>query len=172
MRINHYRALSLLACTLLPVCGCKSAPAPMKAATQEAAAIYPQRPSVAPPAVKLFHQDKDTLTLTTRPDATDDEIEAILWQFADATRKHSFDSLHLPQAFMDARQPTVWFHVYRGPKCADEKYTKGPLPCDASYHGAGDYTLGSYHDPNWASGVLNHADQSQTQLWNPDHPPS
>ena len=131
---------------------------------------YPARPSVAPPAVKLFHQDNDTLTLTTKPDATDAEISAILWEFRDAARDRSFDTLHLPQKFIDARRPVVWFHVYRGAKCASEKYTKGPLPCAASYHGAGDFTLGDYKNPQWDEGVLRHADDTETRLWDPDAP--
>ena len=131
---------------------------------------YPPRPSVAPPAVKLFHQDNDTLTLTTKPDATDGEISAILWQFRDAARDRSFDALHLSQNFIDARKPVVWLHVYRGARCASEKYTKGPLPCEASYHGAGDFTFGDYKNPQWEDGVLRHADDTETRLWDPDVP--
>ena len=136
----------------------------------KAVTSYPPRPSVAAPPVKLFHQDNDTLTLTTKPDATDAEIAAILWEFRDAARDRSFDALHLPQKFIDARKPIVWFHVYRGARCASEKYTKGPLPCEASYHGAGDFTLGDYKNPQWNEGVLRHADDTETRLWDPDAP--
>jgi len=61
-------------------------------------------------------------------------------------------------------------HVYRGAKCASEKYTKGPYPCGASYHGAGDYTLGDYKNPQWEDAVLLHPDGSETHLWDPDAP--
>ena len=155
-------------CAAFSLLACKTAtppPSPRAEASQ-----YPPRPSIAAPPVKMFHQDNDTLTLTTKPDATDAEISAILWQFRDAAHTHSFAALNLPQAFIDARKPTVWFHVYRGSKCASEKYTKGPLPCDASYHGSGDYTLGAYNNPSWEAGVLPHADGSETNLWNPDKP--
>jgi hypothetical protein len=126
------------------------------------------RPKVAAPAFKVFHQDNDTYTLVTKDDATDDEIVALIWEFRDAAHAHSFDALHLSQRFIDARKPTVWFHVYRGIKCASEKYTKGPLPCEAAYHGAGDYTFGGYKDPQWEDGELHHADGSQTPLWDSD----
>jgi hypothetical protein len=171
-----YKAAPLalvLACTLLSGGGCKSSapPAPVTQATaQTDAATYPPRPSVAPPAFKVFHQDNDTYTLVTKADASDDEISALMWQFRDATRSHGFDALHLSQKFIDARKPTVWFHVYRGAKCANEKFTKGKLPCKAAYHGAGDYTLGDYKNTAWNMGVLRHADGSETQLWNADAP--
>ena len=66
----------------------------------------------------------------------------------------------------------IWFHIYRGPKCADEKYTTGTLPCGPSYHAAGDYTLGSFSNKNRDDAVLLHGDDKQTELWNPDAPPS
>ena len=157
---------------LLVLTGCKvvQPPATANSSASSSATNYPARPSVAPPAVKLYHQDNDTLTLTTKPDATDAEISAILWEFRDAARDRSFDALHLPQTFVDARKPVVWFHVYRGAKCASEKYTKGPLPCEASYHGAGDFTFGDYKNPQWDEGTLRHADDTETRLWDPDAP--
>ena len=166
------RARGLVLIALLAVAGCKSsAPPPSTPATSAAGAMrYSPRPSVAAPAFKLVHQDNDTYTLATRDDASDDEISALVWEFRDAARDHAFDSLHLSQKFIDARKPIVWIHVYRGAKCASEKYTKGPLPCDASYHGAGDFTLGDYKRPDWDDGVLHHADGSQTELWDPDKP--
>ena len=157
--------------TVLLIAGCKPAP-PAPKTTDTSAIVYhfPPRPTVPPPAVKLFHQDNDTFTLVTKPDATDDEISAIVWQFRDAARARTFDALHLSQKFVDARKPTVWFHVYRGPKCANEKFTKGNYPCGAKYNGAGDYTLGSYTNPLWDDGVLHHADGTETKLWDPDAP--
>ena len=161
---------------LLTLSGCHN-PAPVAEAGGATAAsaqlqepTYPPRPNVIPPAFKVFHQDNDTYTLVTSAGASDDEISALMWQFRDAARSHGFDSLHLSQKFIDARKPTVWFHVYRGAKCASEKYTKGPLPCEAAYYGAGDYTLGDYKYPAWNMGVLRHANGSETQLWNADTP--
>ncbi len=158
-----------LAALSLSLAGCHTAPAPAPSPKPSAPA-YPPRPTVAPPPFKIFHQDNDTYTLVTTPAASDADIEAILWQFRDAAHAHTFDSLHLSQKFIDARKPIVWFHVYRGPKCASEKYTRGPLPCDASYHGAGDYTFGDYKNPQWDSGVLHHADGTETQLWDSEAP--
>jgi hypothetical protein len=150
--------------------GCKPpAPAP-KASPKPQAAIYPPRPNVPPPPTKIFHQDEDTYTLVTKPDATDDEIVAILWQFRDAAHAHTFDQLHLSQKFIDARKPIVWIHVYRGPKCANEKFTTGKYPCGAKYNGAGDYTLGDYKNPLWDNGVLHRADGKETQLWDSNAP--
>jgi hypothetical protein len=131
-------------------------------------ATYPARPAVAAPAVKVFHQDEDTYTLVTKANATDEEIEAILWQLRDAARAHRFDALHLSQRFVDTRKPSVWFHVYRGTRCADEKFVKGEYPCGAKYNGAGDYTLGAYNDPGWDNAVLHKADGTEVQLWNSD----
>jgi len=156
------------------VTGCNPVPAPIpaKPAAQPITYHYPPRPTVAPPAVKLFHQDNDTLTFTTKENATDDEISAILWQFRDAARNQTFGTLHLPQKFIDARQPTIWFHVYRGSRCAAEKFIVGHLPCTAAYHGAGDYTLGAYKNPQWEDAVLHHPDSSETHLWDSDPTPT
>jgi hypothetical protein len=67
----------------------------------------------------------------------------------------------------------VWFHIYRGPKCADEKYTTGKLPCGPSYHAAGDFTYGGFTDHNHTDGALLHnsnatGDGPATSLWNPN----
>ena len=162
---------ALAVCVLLSVSGCKSAPPPQTASVAApAAAAFPLRPSVPPPPFKVFHQDNDTYTLVAAPTVADDQIEAILYQLHDAARAHSFDSLHLSQAFVDARKPIVWFHVYRGAKCASEKFTKGAYPCGASYHGAGDYTLGDYKNPNWDDAVLFRDGGAEVHLWNPDAP--
>ena len=166
---HGFRAVLVGSVLSLVFTGCKASQ-PSARSTSSSVSNYPARAAVTPPPVKLFHQDNDTLTLTTKPDATDAEISAVLWELRDAARDHSFDALHLPQKFIDERKPVVWFHVYRGARCANEKYTKGPLPCEASYHGAGDFTLGDYKNPQWDEGVLRHADDTETRLWNPDAP--
>ncbi len=129
---------------------------------------YPTRPTAPPPPFKLFHQTDNSLTLVTADNATDEQIESLLWQLHDAARDKSFDKLHLPQKFIDKRDPIVFIHIYRGIKCAAEKYAAGNPPCGGSYHAAGDYTLGSFKDPNRDDGVLLHDENHQVELWNPD----
>jgi hypothetical protein len=135
---------------------------------------YPPRPTTPPPPIHLFHQTENSITLTTTPDATDLQIEAILYQLRDAAHNHTFDALHIPQKLVDARSPNLWFHLYRGPKCASEKYAPGAPPCGPSYHAAGDYTLGSLHDPNWDTAVLLTPSATdsprETNLWPPGSP--
>lgn len=152
--------------------GCKSAPTPTPAPSTPIAAksTYPPRPTTPPPPFRVFHTTDNSITLVTDANATDDQIAAILYQLHDAARNHTFDQLHIPQKFVDARDPMIWFHIYRGPKCADEKYTTGKLPCGPSYHAAADYTLGSFSNKNRDDGVLLHGDDKQTELWNPDAP--
>ena len=166
----------LALCALLVVAGCKTSTATVapesKTATQAQVPAYPPRPGSVAPAFKIFHQDDDTYTLVTKADASDEEIEAILWQFRDAVRTHGFDALHLSQKFVDTRKPSIWFHVYRGPKCANEKFVKGKYPCGAKYNGAGDFTLGAYNNPGWNEGILHHPDGSESQLWNSEAPDS
>ena len=128
---------------------------------------YPTRPTVAPPPFKLFHQTTDSLTLVTADSATDEQIEAILWLLHDAARAHSFDKIHLPQTFIDRRDPIVFVHIYRGSKCASEKYAD-KLPCGGSYHAAGDFTLGSFANRDRTDGALLVDENRQTELWNPD----
>jgi hypothetical protein len=133
---------------------------------------YPPRPTTPPPAFKLFHHDATSITLVTAENASDQQIEALIYQLHDTARAHTFDQLHIPQKLVDARDPILWFHIYRGPKCADEKYTSGPLPCGASYHAAGDYTLGSFANKDHDDAVLLEPDGHQLQLWNPNAPPA
>ena len=165
-------SLALVLGATLSAIGCNNAAPPAKSAPAPATIEYhyPPRPTIPPPAVKVFHQDEDTYTLVTKADATDDEISAILWQLSDAAHSQSFDKLHLSQKFIDTRKPTVWFHIYRGSKCANEKFVKGKYPCGAKYNGAGDYTLGTYKNPLWNDASVHHADGSETHLWDPDVP--
>jgi hypothetical protein len=151
--------------------GCKSTPAPTTPTTPTPVlAQYPPRPTTPPPPFKLFHATNDSFTLVTTPTATDDQIEAIVWQLRDAAHAHTFDHLGIPQKVVDARDPMVWFHIYRGSKCASEKYAAGAPPCGASYHAAADYTFGGTpSNPQWDDGVILHDETHQTELWNPGH---
>jgi len=149
---------------------CKSSPAPAPQLTTvvQRTATYPPRPTVASPAFKVFHHDANSITLVTKDNASDAEIEAILWELRDTAQAHSFDTLGVPQKVVDARDPIVFFHLYRGRKCASEKYTSGALPCGASYHAAGEFTLGGFSNHDRADGALLHDEDHQTELWNPD----
>jgi hypothetical protein len=102
----------------------------------------------------------------------DGQLSALVWQLRDAARSHAFDSIHIPQSQVDADGKTVWFHIYRGTKCAPEKYAPGKPPCGASYHAAADYTLDTHSTPPWDKGVVYHAvdDPHPTLLWDPDAP--
>ncbi len=162
---RHDRAL-LAVSTLALILGCNSTPAPKPTTTTQ----YPTRPTTPPPPFKLFHATTDSFTLITTPTATDAQIEAIIYQLRDAAHTRTFDKLGIPQQKVDARDPMVWFHIYRGPKCAPEKYTDGKLPCGASYHAAGDYTFGGGPTHQWDDGVLLHDETHQTELWNPNAP--
>lgn len=173
LRLSRQFVMAGLLATAALVAGCRSphpAPTPTVKAETVKASSYPARPDVAPPAFKLFHHDDSSVTLVTDEHASDPQIEAILWELHDAAQTHSFDKLGIPQTLVDKRSPIIWFHVYRGSKCADEKYTNGKLPCGASYHAAGDYTLGSFHNPNRDDGVLLQDENHETHLWNPDAP--
>ena len=167
--IGLSRAFLLLPLLLI---GCKSAPAPAPttAAETTSAPTYPPRPTTPPPAFNLFHHANSSFTLVVQEKATNDEISALVWQLRDAARTHSFDKHHIPQKQVDADGSTVWFHMYRGTKCAPEKYAPGNPPCGASYHAAGDYTLAPTTKPPWDKGVLLNSDAQQTDLWNPDAP--
>jgi len=160
----HDVATSLL-CVLTIILGCTTP----KPTTQNPTPTtkYPTRPTTPPPPFKLFHQSPDTLTLTTTESASNTQIAALIYQLRDAANTHTFDSIHLPQAVIDARSPIIWFHIYRGPKCASEKYA-AKLPCGPSYHAAGEFTYGSFHNPNRTDGELNLDENHTTALWNPD----
>jgi hypothetical protein len=159
-------SLSLATITLA---GCKSAPSASASKTSTSGTThYPSRPEGKPLAFHVFHQSDNTLTLVTLPKASDKQIAVIIWQLRDAANSHTLDSLHLPQAFIDKRDPIVWFHIYRGERCASEKYTPTKLPCGASYHAAGEFTLGSFRDPNRTDGELLTDPDHPTALWNPD----
>ena len=166
-------ASAALAASLTLLLGCNSTPIHTTSTTTVTAPATP-RPTTAPPPFHLFHATADSFTLVTLPTATDDQISAILWQLRDAAHTRTFDRLGIPQKVVDARDPMVWFHLYRGPKCAPEKYTDGKLPCGPSYHAAGDYTFGGGPHHDWDSGVLLPKTDSptdhETQLWPPGSP--
>jgi hypothetical protein len=147
--------------------GCKSSQ-PAAPVTQskaaEPAVVNPVRPTVKPPSFKVFHTHDSVITLVTKPDATDEEIEAIVWQLRDAAHARTLDSLKVSQKLVDDRKPLVWFHIYRGTKCAAEKYADGALPCGNHYNGAGDYTYGGYANKELDRGVIRDGDK-ETELW-------
>lgn len=155
--------------------GCKSSPAPAPPAQTQSAApaiTYPARPTTTPAPFKVFHHYDSSYTLTVPDKATDDQLAALLWQLRDAARAHNLDALHVPgltQKDVDAGGDNVWFHIYRGSKCASEKYTEAKLPCGASYHASADFTFSKINNQPWDKGVLLH-DEKETQLWNPDTP--
>ena len=160
------RALLLLLPLLL--IGCKSAPATPTTETTPAA-TYPPRPTTPPAPVKIFHHANSTFTLTVKETATDDAIASLVWQFRDAARTHTFDKIKIPQKQVDADGSNVWFHIYRGAKCAPEKYAPGNPPCGGSYHASGDYTFVPRPTP-WDKGQLFHDADHPTDLWDSDAP--
>lgn len=170
--LDRYQRMSIAALSAsMLLCGCNSGSAPVAATKAVATAQnYPARPMISAPAISVFHQSKDTITLVTDEHATDEQIEAIVWQLHDAAQTHSFDKLHIPQKLIDARDPIMFFHIYRSSKCAAEKYAPGEPPCGGSYHASGDYTLGSFKNPNRDDGVLLHDEDHQVELWNADAP--
>lgn len=157
----------LAASFLLTACNSKPNPTPQATKLTQQTRI---RPTVPPPPVHVFHDAAGSITLVTKPNATDDEISSLIWQLRDAAHTHTFDKLKISQKTVDARSPSVWFHIYRGPKCASEKYASGPPPCGPSYHAAGDYTFGGYNNPTWDDGLLLHDENHEVPLWNPDIP--
>jgi hypothetical protein len=170
-RPSSWLTQALLATALLLPLGCHSTPTPAIAtAITYATPQYPPRPTTPPPTFHLFHQTTDTLTLVVPETTTDTQLAALLYQLRDAAQTHTFDRLHIPQKLVDARDPKLWFHIYRGPRCAPEKYTTAAYPCGPSYHAAADFTLGSFKNPNRTEATLNQDENHQTELWNPDTP--
>jgi len=162
----RWHSVALPALMLVLLLGCTT-PKPTTQSPTLSTTHYTSRPTTPPPPFKLFHQSPDTLTLTTTESASNTQIAALIYQLRDAANTHTFGSIHLPQNLIDARNPIIWFHIYRGPKCASEKYA-AKLPCGPSYHAAGEFTLGSLHDPNRTDGAIDIDENHQTELWNPD----
>ena len=173
--ISSALAISLATTLLL---GCNGTHTTSTIIVNPTSVKYPPRPTTPPPPFKLFHQTPDgSFTLVTTSTATDEQIEAIVWQLRDAAHARTFDKLGIPQKVVDARDPMVWFHIYRGPKCAPEKYTDGKLPCGDHYNASGDYSFGGGANHQWDDGVLLHhtatgpnqqIQDQQTELWDPN----
>jgi hypothetical protein len=164
-------SIRLLLLPLLLI-GCKSAPTPAAspAANATPATTYPPRPTTPPASFKIFHHANSTFTLTVPESATDDQIAALVWQLRDAARTRTFDKLHIPQKEVDADGSNVWFHIYRGTKCAPEKYAPGAPPCGGSYHASGDYAFAPNTKPLWDKGQILHDPDHPTDLWDSDAP--
>jgi hypothetical protein len=165
------RSSVLLGFSLL-FAGCKSAPPPgTPAAVPTPAVTYPA-PTTAPAAFKIFHHGNSSFTLVVNDKTTDDQLAALVWDLRDAARTHSLNSIHIPQKQVDADGKTVWFHIYRGAKCASEKYGSGAPPCGASFHAAADYTFDTNTTPPWDKGSILHSadDPHPAQLWDTEAP--
>ena len=175
VNIRSRHIVSLAAIGALALAGCKSHPLPPEshnAQMQLASAPPPitPRPNVPAPPFKVFHRGESSITLVTKESASDDEIAALVWQLRDAQHAHSFDKLGIPQKMIDKRNPIIWFHIYRGSRCASEKYAPGKLPCGPAYHAAGDYTLGGFTNKDHEEGVVLKDENHQTPVWKPDEP--
>lgn len=154
----------------LGLAGCNSAPAPVPPTKEPVKPVvtYPARPSVAPAAFTVLHfnPDTSTFTLIAKEDATDDELIATVWQLRDAARSGSLETLKIKTpAGNDLRTS-----IYRGKKCATEKYAPGAPPCGGSYHGAADYTMSKLPGKVWDKGLLHRADGKDIELWDTDAP--
>jgi hypothetical protein len=167
------KAVLLASTASLVAMGCRS-----KTESPTAASIRPvvqqlqtyPRPAVAPATFKVFHKSDTTYTLVVPEDATDEQVESLIWELRDAAHARTLDKLKISQKMVDERKPLVWFHIYRGSKCASEKYADGPPPCGGSYHAAGDFTYGGYKNKDADSGVILHGEDHETQLWDPEVP--
>ena len=153
--------------------GCKSKPdssVPVAAKSAVAQVQTPPRPNVAAASFNVFHKSDTTYTLVIPQNATDEQVESLIWELRDAVHAKTLDKLKLSQKMVDDRKPLVWFHIYRGAKCASEKYASGPPPCGGSYHAAGDYTYGGYKNRDTDNGSIFHGEDHETQLWDPEQP--
>ncbi|HEY0264612.1 MAG TPA: hypothetical protein VGC07_08815 [Granulicella sp.] len=164
---------SVLAVPFLLI-GCKSAPAPAPAATAAEnppvpKPTYPARPTVPLPAFKVFKHINSSFTLTIKPDATDDEIESLIWQLHDASRTRTLNSIKISQKAFDTDGDSVNFHIYRGTKCATEKFVP-EVVCGGGYHASGDYTYTTVNKKPWDTGTLLHDEDHRVRLWDPEAP--
>ena len=170
LRIAAKTMAFVAAASLLAIgCKAKTDSSPVVVAKPVATqAQTPPRPSVAPVSFKVFHKSDTTYTLVVPEDATDEQIESLIWELRDAAHAKTLDTLKISQKMVDERKPLVWFHIYRGSKCASEKYADGPPPCGGSYHAAGDYTYGGYRNRETDNGSIFHGEDHETQLWDPE----
>lgn len=161
----------LVGATSVVVAGCKSKPEATTIVITDhgvAGVQTPPRPTVAPASFKVFHKSDTTYTLVVPDNATDEQVESLIWELRDAAHTKTLDSLKISQKMVNERKPLVWFHIYRGTKCASEKYADGPPPCGGSYHAAGDYTYGGYRNRETDNGSIFHGEDHETQLWDPE----
>ncbi len=165
--ICRCNAIAVVAfCLLLQGCTSKTEQPSGAAQTSVVPQVQvPPRPSVGPATFKVFHKSDTTYTLIVPENSTDEQVESLIWQLRDAAHARTLDQLRLSQKMVDDRKPLVWFHIYRGSKCASEKYADGPPPCGGSYHAAGDYTYGGYANRETDNGSIFHGEDHETQLW-------
>ncbi len=171
MELSGTKVALVCAIVLSMILGCKQENASSTAVASKPAVTQmqtPPRPSVAPATFKVFHKSDTTYTLVVPENATDEQVESLIWELRDAAHARTLDKLKLSQKMVDERKPLVWFHIYRGSKCASEKYADGPPPCGGSYHAAGDYTYGGYRNRETDNGSIFHGEDHETQLWDPE----
>ena len=154
--------LTLLVFTLT-LTACKPTPAPPKPIpepTPKPAMMSPntraEKAQLASthPAYKLFLQKIDMPTvLVVTETTTDDQLKSLLWHLRTKIRANAFKDLGI--------KPTTTLYgipgytsgivdIYRGSKCASEKYTPEgrPDPCGSSIHASANYHWGDGNDPH------------------------
>ncbi len=115
----------------LLLAGCKSTPPAPNRTPCAASGPLPGSPDRSPPSFKVFHHDASSITLVTkgRRNRCRDRSPHLA-----ASRRRAHAHLRHAQDQPEAgrrRDHKIWFHIYRGSKCASEKYADGPPPCGA-----------------------------------------
>jgi len=106
------------------------------------------------PPFKLFLQKIDMPTVLVVAETTpDDQLKSLLWYLRTKIRANAFKDLGIkPTATLYGipGYTSGMVDLYRGPKCASEKYTPEghPDPCGPSIHKSASYHWGDGNDPH------------------------
>src|ERR1700712_720487 len=120
--------LALITALALALTGCNSQKPATPAPITQAQPPATLRPAIAPPPFRVFHTTDTSITLVTKPNATDDEITSLIWQLRDAAHTHSLDKLKINQQLVDARKPTRLVPHLPRPQMRPRKVRRRPPP--------------------------------------------
>lgn len=153
---RSYAFISLVGIVLFSGCQDSSSSISKSTPPSQRVTLKESLPLIFAPAFEVFHQQATIVTLVVPQQTSDLQVENLIWLLRDSSHSKSLNSLGISQTLVDDRNPLVSFQIYRGVRCADEHYGKGPLPCGPAEHEAGWYMYGNFSEHDGDSAVVYH----------------
>lgn len=169
----RFAALTAVLCALL---GCEQSQTlptassamggslPLSSISTQEAATETARPLVPPPHFHIFKEHTSLGVAFVVPvKSTDEELKSLLWLFRDKVHSGKFTDLGLRSGEWSELNGGL-FHVYRGPRCANEMYELD-APCGNEAHAAAYFQWGLRQESRRDAGYLQKENGSEELIF-------